>query len=204
MTEEEIAFCQENGHDLDLALLLQSKSGNPIVPLPSVYGTPSSLKAGFCTEIADRPEIESQLMRGKLALELKNAAARKGYLAFVFEGMLEEGFECQPYHHLAILRGTDEFDIIKWRQTGAFNYHLSTDDIIRKLNSWRIKNDMIILGVGMQWINLQFKTLPSKMNLFLDDVYQFCPDIVSQGTLTLKALKEQIISNNGHFFLWWD
>ena len=201
MTENEIAFCRENGHDLELASLIRSKTDNPIMPLPQVNDTLIDTKMGFCSEL----DVDGVICDDS-ALALKKQAAQKGYLVFVFDGDFAEDDEgnSTPYHHLAVLKGTDELDIIRWRQSDGCNYDIFADDIIAKLAKWRINNKLVVMGAGMDWVRFKFETLPNDMDAFAEELYEFCCDIVDQGTGTVTALKEEIVSTEGNVFLWWD
>ena len=51
--------------------------------------------------------------------------------------------------------------------------------------------------------DLDFKKLPSDLDAFSEEVYEFCPDSVDQGVGEVENLKELIKEMNG-IWLWWD
>ena len=199
MAGNDTNFCETNGHDLELAALVKKATGHPLEPLPKVYDNPPDAKMGFCSKLETKYVVSDET-----ALPLKEFAASKGYLVFVFDGdFANEQGVIVPFHHLAVLKGTDEFDIITWRQSNGCNYDIFADDIVKKLKTWKTLNDLVVFGVGEDWVQFKFKTLPQNMDTFASEVYKFCPDIVEQGTGTVAALKEEM-QQDGIVFLWWD
>lgn len=62
---------------------------------------------------------------------------------------------------------------------------------------------MEIVGAGGDWIEAEFVNQPKHMQVFAEEVYEFCPDVVDQGTDTVEALAEEMQETN-LLFLWWD
>ncbi len=55
----------------------------------------------------------------------------------------------------------------------------------------------------MDWLQAEFVTPPSDWNSFAQEVYEFCPDVVDQGTGSVEALSLELQQMNG-VYLWWD
>lgn len=127
---------------------------------------------------------------------LKSKYRENGYLIFVFEG--EDGKK-----NVAIIKGTDDLDILRYRRTDGINYDLENDDIVKKVSEWKTKYGLIVIGCSRDWLHVEFDKLPADINVFAKEVYEFCPDSVDQGVGTLDKLKEAIKEMNG-IWLWWD
>ncbi|MEJ7643704.1 MAG: DUF4253 domain-containing protein [Chryseolinea sp.] len=127
---------------------------------------------------------------------LKSKFRKNGYLIFVFEGQDDK-------KHVAVIKGTDELDILRYRRTDGINYDLENDDIVKKVSEWKTRYGLIVIGCSRDWLQLEFDKLPTDINAFAKEVYEFCPDSVDQGVGTLDKLTEAIKEMNG-VWLWWD
>ena len=124
-----------------------------------------------------------------------------GYLAFASERSFEEGSTCK----IGIIKCNDQFEILKILQTNGENYDISNEDIISKLRQWHKRYPFIIIGADFDWIEAKYTVLPSTHEIkpFAREMYEFCPDIVEQGTGSIEALIEEI-KETKKLFLWWD
>ena len=168
------------------AEIIKIKTNQNIQPTPEIseFGEILELKGtGLCSEVEEKAGFD-------FVLKEKERFRNGGYLLFVFENDKNQ-------------KGVDELDIIKWRQTNGINYNHENKDIIAKLQSWKQHNDFIILGASMDWIHLQFKTMPSDIESFAKDVYEFCPDAIDLGAGDMPTLIKLIEEMNG-VYLWWD
>jgi len=95
------------------------------------------------------------------------------------------------------------FDILRIKQTNGWNYDLGPDDIIDKLLQWSEKYSIAIIGADFDWVELLFTETPTDLESLANEVYEFSPDTVDQGTETLEALIESI-RDSSVLFLWWD
>lgn len=144
---------------------------------------------GVFTETSEENAVE-------FVKKLKNKFRENGYLIFVFEG--EDGKK-----NVAVIKGTDDLDILRYRRTDGINYDLENEDVIRKISEWKTKYGLIVIGCSRDWLQVEFDKLPSDIDAFVKEVYDFCPDSVDQGVGTIDKLKEAIKEMNG-VWLWWD
>ncbi|MEH7443509.1 DUF4253 domain-containing protein [Bacillus sp. JJ1122] len=130
----------------------------------------------------------------KLKTELKPLGA----LAFITERKNKTA-------SVAIVMGNDQFDIIKIQQTNGENYDISNIEVIVKLKEWHNRYSFTIIGANHDWVEADFIELPNSKDLksFAKEIYQFCPDIVDQGTGSLEGLIEEL-EESKKLFLWWD
>src|SRR5258707_3446507 len=76
----------------------------------------------------------------------------------------------------------DPLAAIRKAHTGGPNYGLDTDAIIRRLTKWQSLCSFKVTSAGGDAVDIKFATLPKDMDGFVRDIYDFCPDLVDQGT----------------------
>jgi hypothetical protein len=86
--------------------------------------------------------------------------------------------------------GTDEFAPLREASTNGANYDLNTEDVIARLKQWKSLCSFRITGATGDTVDLEFDTLPEDMAAFVRDVYEFCPDLVDQGTGCVAEMVE--------------
>jgi len=104
---------------------------------------------------------------------------------------------------VGVIKGTNELDILRYRRTDGVNYGHENEDIISKISEWNNQFGLTVLGCGRDWLELEFKKLPTDLEAFSHEVYEFCPDSVEQGVGEVENLEPLIIEMNG-IWLWWD
>ncbi|WP_270584780.1 DUF4253 domain-containing protein [Bacillus smithii] len=139
----------------------------------------------------------------KLVIELQSQIKQLGYLAFICERSFSQGSKSRC--RIGIIKGNDQFDILKIQQTNGDNYEISNEDVISKLREWNNRYPFIIVGADYDWIDANFIVLPTdqEMKSFAQEMYEFCPDIVEQGTGSIEELIEEI-KETKKLVLWWD
>lgn len=192
LTDEEISVCEVIEYDQQLALTIKEVTKNSIELIPEVdeYAEIQETKdEGLCSKLAYRNAFD-------YVAKTKNKFNHKGYLLFFFE-------DNNKNVYLSILKGNNEVEIVKWRQTNGINFNLDNNSIISKLKEWQKLCDYQILGVGGDYIEISFSTLPEHVDEFVNDLYKFCPDIVDQGVGEISILKDELLKTK-LLQLWWD
>jgi len=192
LTNKEIGLCEIAGINQRLAQSIKELTKKPLQLIPEINELGEVLDTkdeGLCSPTDEKNSYEH-------VFKLKEKFKSEGVLVFAFEDTKHQKF-------LAAIKGSDELDIIKWRQTNGINYGYENEDLLVKLKEWKSKNDFFVLGVGTDFIEFEFATMPSNMEAFAKDVYQFCPDIVDQGAGDLETLRNEMIRMHG-VYLWWD
>jgi len=80
--------------------------------------------------------------------------------------------------------------IIREAGTSAGNYDLDTDAIVERLTAWQSLCTFRIPSAGRDRVEIEFDTLPEDMEAFAKELYDFCPDLVEQGTGCIAELVE--------------
>ena len=127
---------------------------------------------------------------------LKSKFRENGYLIFLYEGE-------DSKKNVAVIKGTDDLDILRYRRTDGINYGLENKDIVKKISEWKSKYGLIVIGCSRDWLHVEFDKMPTDLDEFSKEVYKFCPDSVDQGAGTIDKLKQAIIEMKG-IWLWWD
>ena len=121
-----------------------------------------------------------------------------GYQVFIHH----RGFGFEP-DRLAILKDTDPFAIVKLSRTDGINYDIEHEAVLARLQEWHARYGLDILGADLDWVEAEFVNPPSDMQTFALEVFEFCPDVVHQGTGSVEALAKEMRSSNT-LYLWWD
>lgn len=129
---------------------------------------------------------------------LRKKIAPLKYMAFVIE--MNGNIKTDK---IGVLKGTDQFDILRVMHTDGEEYDISNQDVIERLQEWEKTSPFAIIGADKDWVEIEFKTLPKDLIDFVDEVYDFCPDAVDQGWGNTAGLVKEI-QETRRLFLWWD
>jgi len=86
----------------------------------------------------------------------------------------------------------DAFELIRKAETGAPNFDMDTQAIIARLQQWQALCKFRINRAEGDTIEINFDTLPADMDAFVKDLYDFCPDLVDQGTGCVAEMIEEM------------
>ena len=191
LTKEETALVKKLNFDIDLITKLKRETESDIIQLPKIneYGE-------VLEELYDglQSKLSEQNARAVVA-NLKNKFKNKGYLIFIFG-------DGQNYS-VGVIKGNEELDILKYRRTDGINYNLENEDIVKKIAEWKDNYGITIIGCGLDWLEIEFDKLPSDLDTFANEIYEFCPDIVDEPGRKVEDLKALIEKEHG-VWLWWD
>lgn len=128
---------------------------------------------------------------------LRKKLAPLKYMAFVIE--MNESINIDK---IGVLKGTDQYQILRLMHTDGDQYDISNDDVIERLKEWEITSPLDIIGAGNDWVEIEFRTLPRDLKAFVEEVYDFCPDAVDEGPGTTADLARDIQQTKKLFLLW--
>jgi hypothetical protein len=123
-----------------------------------------------------------------------------GYVAFVSAST--RGIYGTP-DDVSVLKTSDPLSVISAMGTNGNNYDITCEMVYARLREWDQRFGLIVLGCGGGWLEAQFKKQPADMLAFAKEVYEFCPDVVTQGANTVEALAAAMTRANA-VSLWWD
>lgn len=124
----------------------------------------------------------------------------RGCVAFVSEQKF--GFGGAP-DKIAIMKTGDQFDILRVCATSAPNFDIDNAAVIAKLKDWEKRYPFQITAAACDSATIVFEDVPSDLDAFAKEVYEFCPDIVDQGCGSVDELAKEIRKDRT-IPLWWD
>jgi len=81
--------------------------------------------------------------------------------------------------------------------------HPDHEAVIEQYRQWEKQYDLKLVGAGQDWLEAEIRNPPKDWLAFANEVYEFCPDIVDQGTGDVASLAEEM-KRSGVVYLWWD
>ncbi|GMV93679.1 MAG: hypothetical protein AMXMBFR82_34570 [Candidatus Hydrogenedentota bacterium] len=127
------------------------------------------------------------------------AALKHG--AFLFRVECHFGIGTQP-DVIAVLPTTDQYEVIQAVGTDGVNFDVDNAEVIVWLRGMEEQNPFTLTGAGQDFLEGYFVTPPENAPALAKRMYDFCPDIVDQGTGTVEALAGEL--KHGKLYLWWD
>lgn len=84
----------------------------------------------------------------------------------------------------------DPFALIREAGTSAPNFDLDNDAIIEHLARWQALCSFTVTGAKDDKVDIKFTMFPQDMDTFVRNLYEFCPDLVDQGTGCVQEMIE--------------
>jgi hypothetical protein len=125
--------------------------------------------------------------------------AREGYRIFLSE--LASG---DKPAQVAVIRGTDHYDILRVMRTADINGDKATEDVIAHLKQWEQRYPFNIWGANHDWVLAKFRKFPDDLLAFAREVIAFAPDGYSQGDWDSEEQYARTLRRERGFYLWWD
>ena len=179
------------GIDLDTGLQIR-RNGDSVNRLQGI-------DENWETVDADGVVLQTPRNQGEATLrKLRSLLDGERYAAY----LLDQGFGFGP-DSVAILADTNPYAYLEIVKTNGVNYDVEHADVIERLQDWDEMYGLQLTGAGMDWLLAEFARPPQDWNAFAQEVYEFCPDVVEQGTGSVEALASELRQING-VYLWWD
>ncbi|MDJ0710108.1 MAG: DUF4253 domain-containing protein [Woeseiaceae bacterium] len=191
LNDEEAALFSAANIDGDSALQIR-RHGSSVERLQGLDENWEYYDAEGVVLLTNPDEGESTLESLRVALDSNRYAV---YL-------LDQGFGYGP-DSIAILANTDPWFYLGTVKINGINYDIEHDDVIQRLRKWDSLYGLRIIGGGMDWLHARFDKPPKDWTTFAHEVYEFCPDVVDQGTGSVDALALELEKMRG-VYLWWD
>ncbi len=193
LTPKETELVNKLDFNIELMKELKNETKSELIQLPAIDQETADILDEFYNGIHSTTSEEKANL---IVKKLKERFREKGYLIFVFTGEDDS-------KSIGVIKGTNDLDILRYRRTDGINHDYENDDIVAKISEWNDQFGLTVIGCGRDWLELEFKKLPSDLDTFADEVYEFCPDSVDQGVGEVENLKLLIKEMNG-IWLWWD
>ena len=158
---------------------------------------------GVTPELEDVPAsgvvLVTESGRGHDALRaVRGKLAGSPYAAY----LNDDGFGRTP-DRIAILETHDDYDYLAVVRPDGINHGLDHEQVVERYREWDAAYGLALVGAGQDWIEADIEKPPGDWLAFAREVYEFCPDIVDQGTNDIETLVREMRERN-LLYLWWD
>jgi hypothetical protein len=188
--EEQLAV--QIGFEKDVLLLVKESTRNPPHRLSGYDEDGYQIMAnGFVATV-----VRSQ--SDQVLWSLRERLKPRKYMAFLIESI-----NALKTDKIAIIKGTDPFDILTIMHTNGDDDDVSHDDVVNKLKQWGKRCPFEIVGAENDWVEIEFRIMPRDLKAFVEEVYEFCPDAVGEGAGNVTRLIKEIDTTK-RLMLWWE
>jgi hypothetical protein len=123
----------------------------------------------------------------------------KGFYLFRYLQLF--GVDNEP-DKIGLLPTSDKYAVIAAMGTNGDNYDIGTAGVIAWMKELEADQPFVLTGIGVDYMEGNFTTPLNDAGALARRMYQFCPDIVDQGTDTVEALAAEL--RKGRLYFWWD
>ncbi|MEZ4776929.1 MAG: DUF4253 domain-containing protein [Bacteroidia bacterium] len=191
LTDNEKQLCKNANLSGEDGLLLKKLTQQPIEELKFEYEYQETEKPDAIGSWATEENAR------KIVLDNLDHFKKQGKYIFIF-GIAQNGY-------IVGLTGatSDPYKLMEKAETNGMNYDIETKHIIEKYKKWDNTFGIIPISIGFDFCECQIKNTDIDYKALAQEVYEFCPDVVDQGTETVEALEAEI-KRTGRIYLWWD
>ncbi|WP_157976298.1 DUF4253 domain-containing protein [Lewinella sp. IMCC34191] len=202
ITDDEKELLDSLNFELSVLGIVLEKTPSKIKRLARTYGeyNYTTKNIEYTTKVHEGISFEcTNKTAHELTEKFREELRKEGYLMY----KSKKNYTFKP-DEVSIIKSQNQFDIIRIEDTRALNYELKNTDIITKLQEWNTNYPFQITGASNDWLSANFVgELPKNSMAFAKEMYEFCPDIVEQGTDTIEKLESETKRTN-QLYLWWD
>lgn len=84
----------------------------------------------------------------------------------------------------------NSLELVQKARTSAPNFGLSNDQIVDQLSKWLRLCNFTVREANEDSLTLEFNSLPEDVEAFAQEIYDFCADVVDQGTACIPEFLE--------------
>jgi hypothetical protein len=192
LSHSEVNLAAQIGFEADVLLLVKEEARSPLHRLSGYDRDGYQIMANGI--VISVPWSRSNQILWSLREKLK----LRNYMAFQIE--INNFLKVD---RIGIIKGTDQYEILRIMHTNGDEDDISHEDVIAKLKQWEKRIQFEIVGAENDWVEIEFRTMPQDLKAFAEDVYEFSPDTVDEGTGSLVELVKDI-SVTKRLVLWWN
>jgi ankyrin repeat protein len=104
---------------------------------------------------------------------------------------------------LTLLPTANRAEVLAAFQTNGANFEVYPQDVVQWLDELEKSQPFVLTGVGFDWCEGTFTKPLVDSKKLAKKMYEFCPDIVDQGTGDVSRLALEL-KKTQRFFFWWD
>lgn len=158
-----------------------------------------------------RSQLENEEVLGGVSFDVAQEKA-EALLLKAHADFLSKGFYLFRYDQHFNIRGKpdkigllptrDAYAVMAVMQTNGDNYNIGTDGVIAWMKELQQEQPFILTGIGLDYMEGHFTGPVKNPEALAKRMYQFCPDIVDQGTGSMSELAREL--EKGNLYFWWD
>lgn len=191
LTQSEQAFCTDAKLQAQDGLFLKKLTKRPVEKLvfENEYSTIEK-PDGICS-------LTTQENARTIITENRDKMISEGKYIFISD-LTHNGYKVG-------LVGTtsNPYSIMEYAGTNGANYDIETKDIIDRYKKWDNEFGIRPIGIGFDFCECEIVNKNIDYKRLANEVYEFCPDVVEQGTETVELLAEEM-ERTSTIYLWWD
>lgn len=180
------------GFDKEILLLAKEEARSPLHRLSGYDDDGYQIMVNGLTVSVPRNRSEQVLW------SLRDKLKPLKYMAFIVE--INNALKIDK---IGIIKGIDQYDILRVMYTNGEDDDVSHEEVIEKLKGWGKRFTFEIIGAENDWVEIEFRIMPRDLKVFADEIYDFSPDTVDEGTGSLSALIKEIDTTK-RLMLWWN
>ena len=192
LSRSELNLATQIGFEADVLLLVKEEARSHLHRMSGYDGDGYQIMANGI--VISVPWSRSDQVLWSLREKLK----RRNYMAFQIE--INNSLKVD---RIGIIKGTDQYEILRIMHTNGDDDDVSHEDVIEKLKQWEKRIQFEIVGAENDWVEIEFRTMPQDLKAFAEDVYEFSPNTVDEGTGSLAELVKDISATKS-LVLWWN
>ncbi len=104
---------------------------------------------------------------------------------------------------LMLLPTSKRSEVLATFRTNGGNCDVDTHDVIDWLDQLEKREPFLLTGAGFDWCEGAFTQPLADSKKLAKQIFEFCPDVVTQGTGDVPSLALELRKTR-RFFLWWD
>lgn len=203
LTDQERHWCDSLKIDTSIIAGIRIQTDSSIIPFPFNIATVLDADVDIDSSVKQIPgfllnatnENADNIVRS-LYYDFKN----KGYTIFSLVRNL--GFGEKP-DILGILKTFDKYQILKQVQTNGANWDIYNDSLLNLIKIFDQKYSLDLMGASDDWCEFKINKSPKSWLTLAKEAYKVCPDIVDQGSGSVKKLAKEM-EESGRLYFWWD
>jgi hypothetical protein len=192
LSPSELHLASQIGFDTDILILIKEEARSPLHRLSGYDENEYQIMANGI--VISVPWSRSDQVLWSLREKLRP----RNYMAFRIE--INNALKVD---RICIIKGTDQYDILRIMHTNGDNDDVGHGEVIAKLKQWEKRIRFEIIGAENDWVEIEFRTMPQDLKAFAEEVYEFSPDSVDEGTGSLAELVKDM-SATKRLVLWWN
>jgi hypothetical protein len=188
-SEEQLAV--QIGFEKDILALVKEVARSPLHRLNGYDENEFQIMANGVVATVARNRSEQVLW------ELRERLKPRKYMAFLIEVNL-----ALKADRIGIIKGTDQFEILRIMYTNGDDDDVTHEDVVNRLRSWSKRCPFEIIGAENDWVEIEFRIMPRDVKAFAEEVYAFSPDAVDDGPGSIAGLVREINSTRRVTLSW--